>query len=366
MAQYSISKIRPTKDSLLELESLSESNRYRIHMNPDWLAGYVECFQRQNSAFLLEARDTGTGKLVGALPLEIQAVLNERGWKMRQLVPLAGGQSDFSLFLCLPGYEKEYARGIVHWLVQHRQEWESLRMNVIPQSSRGWTEFVQALKDFGFSSKVSQDRFFYKVNTDGRWEDYEKGFLHRRLDTLRNLMNQLKRDYGEIQARILETGIEDHLDSLMAWYRQRRMAIGQKDAFGVYPEKLGFLKSVIRNFEPNRLVRLSVLTAGKEVLAYQLDWIDQGIWYYYMPAFHERFAKYSPSKILLFETMRMAFSDPAIHEFNFMRGEETYKAQFANETEAFISIRVSNPWSFRFKAAALFSRLAALRDRIIR
>jgi CelD/BcsL family acetyltransferase involved in cellulose biosynthesis len=335
-------------------------------VNSTWLARYVECFHCLNSAFILETRDTESGKLVAALPLEIQEVRNERGWKMRQLVPLAGGQSDFIPFLCLSGHETEFAHQIVHWLAGHRQEWESLRMNVIPQSSRGWAEFVDALGGSGFLPKVSQDRFFYKVNTDGRWEDYEKNFLHRRMDTVRNLTNQLTRDCGGIEVQILENGIEEHLGELMAWYRQRRKVTEQKDAFENYPGKLDFLRSVIRDFEPKGLVRLSVLTGGGEVVAYQLDWVDQGIWYYYMPAFNDYFAKYSPSKILLYETLRLAFNDPKIHEFNFMRGEEPYKAQFANETEAFVSIRVSNPRSFRFKAIAFLSRLAALRDGIIR
>jgi CelD/BcsL family acetyltransferase involved in cellulose biosynthesis len=366
MTMLSTSKVKPTGDRLLELEGLSESTRYRIHVTSDWLARYIEYFQTHNSAFLLEIRDMASEKLVGALPLEIQEVRNERGWKIRQLGPLAGGQSDFIPFLCLPGREKEFARGIVDWLAGHRQGWDSLRMNVIPQSSAGWAEFVQALGGAGFSPKVSQDRFFYKVDTDGRWEDYEKNFLHRRMDTVRNLTNQLTRDCGGKEVRILERGIGDHLDELMAWYRQRRKATEQKDAFENYPEKLGFLRSVIRDYEPKGRARLSMLLGGGEVLAYQLDWVDRGIWYYYMPAFNERFAKYSPSKILLYETMRMAFDDPKIHEFNFMRGEEPYKAQFANAKEAFISIRVSNPRSFRSTAIAFLSRLAALRDRIVR
>jgi CelD/BcsL family acetyltransferase involved in cellulose biosynthesis len=366
MPLTTLSKVKPTREQLPEVDGLSGSVRYRIQVNSLWFARYLESFHCLPSAFLLEIRDGESKKLVGAMPLETQTVRNERGWKMRQLVPLAGGQSDFHPFLCLPGYETEFARHIVHWLAGHRQEWDSLRMNVIPQSSRGWAELVDALAASGFSPKVSRDRFFYKVNTDGRWEDYEKNFLHRRMDTVRNLTNQMTRDCGGKEVRILEQGIDNHLEEFVAWYRQRREATEQKDAFENYPEKLGFLRSVIRDFEPRGLVRLSMLSGGGDTLAYQLDWLDQGIWYYYMPAFNDRFARYSPSKILLYETMKLAFHDPKIHEFNFMRGEEPYKAQFADEKEAFISIRVPNPWSFRFNAIAFLSRLVALRDRIIR
>ena len=61
--------------------------------------------------------------------MEIQLVQNENGWMMRQLVPLAGGQSDFVPFLCLPGRETEFARCVVDWLAGHRQEYDSPRGN---------------------------------------------------------------------------------------------------------------------------------------------------------------------------------------------------------------------------------------------
>ena len=366
VANDCISKVPPARDHLAELEGLETAIRYRIHMNTDWLARYVECFRREQTAFILAIRDPESKALVGALPLEIQEVANEQGLKIRQLIPLAGVQSDFGSLLCLPGCERECADRIAFWLADSRQEWDSLRMNILPQSSAGWAELAQALVAAGFSPKVSRDRFFYKVNTDGRWADYEKRFLHRRMDTVRNLINQLTRDSGGMKVERLERGIEDHLGELMGWYRQRRKDAAQKDAFAMYPEKLAFLKSVLGDFESKGLARLSILKAGERVAAYQLDWIDRGIWYYYMPAFNEEFARYSPSKILLYETLRMAFDDPDVHEFNFMRGEESYKAQFADETEAYVSIRVVNPASARARASTLFSRLRALRKRLIR
>lgn len=203
MSLTRLSQVEPTRDRLSELDALTGSTRYRIHVDSVWLSRYLECFPRHQSAFILEARDSESGNLAAALPLEIQEVRNERGWKIRQLIPLAGTHSDFVPLLCLPGKETEFARLVAGWLAGKGEEWESLRMNVIPQSSRGWAEFVEALGGSGFSPKVSQDRFFYKVNTDGRWEDYEKNFLHRRMDTVRNLTNQMTRDCGGKEVRII-------------------------------------------------------------------------------------------------------------------------------------------------------------------
>ncbi|MGD0576028.1 MAG: GNAT family N-acetyltransferase [Anaerolineales bacterium] len=363
MRGYSISKVKATRDRFAELEGLTESARHSIHMNSAWLARYTECFQRERSAFILEARESESGRLAGALPLEVRAIPAAAGWSTRRLVPLGSGPADFNLILCLPGGEAQVAALVTRWLVKRRQQWESLRMDLVPQSSRGWQEFVYALKGSGLSPSVSQERYFYKVDTSGNWDDYQKGFLRGHLDDLRNRMNRLARERGETEVRIIEKGIQDHLEGFLTCYRQRRKATGQKDHFATEPGRLRFLESVIRDFEQKKMARLSLLKSGEDVLAYQLDWVHEGIWYHYMPTYNELYAKYSPGRILLLETLRLAFEDPEIREFNFMRGQEAYKAQFANQKEAFISIRVTNPWSLRGKAISLLSRLATLRER---
>ena len=108
-------------------------------------------------------------------------------------------------------------------------------------------------------------------------------------------------------------------------------------------------------------MQLSILRGNEEIWAYQLDWIDKGIWYHYMPAFNQSYERYSPGKILLYETIREAFARPDIHEFNFMRGQSAYKSQFAWNTERFITIKVENHRSWRTRAVQLASRVVGIR-----
>jgi hypothetical protein len=70
--------------------------------------------------------------------------------------------------------------------------------------------------------------------------------------------------------------------------------------------------------------------------------------------------------MLLYETIKQAFEDPEIVEFNFMRGESSYKTQFTDRSEHFVSLQVTNPRSLRRRGTQIASQLTNLRDTIRR
>jgi len=365
MTRDSAQRVKPDQGALAELDSLAVSTRYALNMNSVWLGRYLECFQCEGSSFLLESRDRASGQLTGVLPLEVRRVPAGPGWTFRRLVPLSTGPADFSPILCLAGHEGEFADSVCTWLVSHANQWDALRIDLIPKSSRGWPELVQALQESGFLPSVSEDKYFYKVDTQRPWEIYQADFLRGHLDTLRNLRNRLARECGRPEVVLLAKGIEGHLDGFLACYRQRRKAKGEKDPFIAQPERLPFLLSVVQDFEQQGKARLALLRCGETIVAYQLDWVEDGVWYFYHPAFEASYARYSPGRILLLETLKIAFADAQIREFNFMRGDEEYKTQFADQTEAYVSIRVWNRRSLRLRMTAYYTRLAALWQRIV-
>ena len=112
------------------------------------------------------------------------------------------------------------------------------------------------------------------------------------------------------------------------------------------------IRDVIDAAEHDRSVQLSLLEDQKGVVwAYQLDLMDrrEGIWYHYAPTFNEAYREFSPSKVLLFASLKQAFANPDIKEFNFMRGEAEYKKQFTSNSENYLAIKITNSFSRKIK-----------------
>jgi hypothetical protein len=337
-------------------------SRHTVQLNCEWWRAYIET-QTLDLA-ILGVLDRSSRTYSGFLPLQRKVVNGTHFWNHRGWTTPTEGLSDFYPFLVMRGQESETMFALAEWLRKNLFSWEFLHLDLIPKSSVGWQEFVGALEELGFSPEVSSRRNFYKIDTNAEWDVYDKCYLHPKLADLRNRRNRLLRAGLKTEVKTIEHDISRYLDGLIETYQQRRRTTEQPSVFDLFPSMKDFLGKVIYKYEQHGWVRLSILISGETILAYQLDWIHNNIWYHYMPAFDETFAMFSPGKILLYETIKMAFADPNIHEFNFMRGQSAYKTQFANQSEPFVSIRVDNPWSFRLRATRQASKLANWRDRI--
>lgn len=352
--------------ALAEMAGLLGGTRYRIHMEPEWLSAYVTEFGVADSARILLVRESRNGPAIGALPLQEQHVRGTRWWNIRRLVPLGSGPSDFFDIPALPGRAPEVGKALAGWLAENRSLWDEVVVDLVPQSSSSWAPFVDGLQAEGLRPVVSQDNRFFRIDTTTGWDQYETAFLRPRLSDYNNVRNRIRRAGISLDFEVITSEVGARLRPLIDLYQQRRLSKGQRDAFVLHDSMKHFVFRVIDAFERRNWVRLTLLGANGAIWAFSLDWLQSGVWYQYMPAFDETFRKFSPGKLLLRENLRLVFGDSSLQEFNFMRGESTYKQQFASESECFVSIRIANPKSLRLAGTRLASEVASVRDGVFR
>ena len=352
-------------DLTCEFDSLVQESVYGVHQTFTWYRDFIEYGPPETRANTLLVRQAKNGQLIGALPLQVCRHRATRYWSHRVLRPLAQGASDFFTVLSHPGAEQAVATALASWLCRHRSDWERLDLFPIPVSSRSWRPLLEALETRGFEIRTDQSRSFYKVDTTEPWESYYTRFLHHKLADVRNRSNRMKRDGLGVRVLDLTEDINHHLPKLLAAYHNRRREKDQDYATSSQAMRR-FLQTVVADYEKRGWVRLALLLDRDRPIAYQLDFLYQGVRYHYKPTFLNEYREYSPSKQLLFEVLRQSFEDPAIREFNFMRGESAYKGQFAYEKEPFIRVSVINSASRRFRATRIASRIAGLRDLVVR
>lgn len=346
------------------IEQLAKQISYTVHQKFDWYRAYIKAFHPHILCLLVQNEETGQS--LGVLPLQVHEYRGTRFWKLRRLVPLAYGPSDFVNLLVEPSKEQEFADALAWWFRHNDQCWEQLFIPYIPAESPAWQALVQALESYGFYVEVDKSHGFWEVDTSGDWDDYFSTFFYQNNRDLLKDIRRLQRERRYPCLVVIRSNIIHHLYKLLPLYQQRRKTKGEWYKYED-PRYTQFLIDVIQAYEHVGAVELSVLEDNNGVpWAYQLDWIDKGIRYHWMHAYNEEFKKYSPGKILLYELLYRSFKDPAIYKCNFMRGEAEYKKRFANIRREYVNILVYNARSLRSQATRIASWLVRLRDSILR
>ena len=94
-------------------------------------------------------------------------------------------------------------------------------------------------------------------------------------------------------------------------------------------ERGAFLNDVVESMNPKGNIRLSFVTADDEPIFGVLGFEFRRRYYYFRPAMDPAFNKYSPGHILIYYIL-MECQKRGITEFDFLRGQESYKSIWAS------------------------------------
>lgn len=93
-----------------------------------------------------------------------------------------------------------------------------------------------------------------------------------------------------------------------------------------------FHENLLKYGLKEKCVHFSVLKAGENEVAWHLGFQHKGRYYYYMPAGHQDYLKFSPAKIHLFFLVKRAVEN-GFDIFDHLRGEENYKDGWSNDSQ---------------------------------
>lgn len=330
------------------------TNQYIVHnvqMNSKWLKSYIVNYLKPTAIFIMAA--FYDNKLVGCMPLQIEKQRGTRFWNLRVLKILGNGPTDFYDIPVVKGFEKEVTYLFVDFLSKN-SKWDKLHINNISTNSLAYDCFKKSLKETGLIFKENTPNGYFWVDTTNMtWEEYEDNIFKTNNKDLLKSERRLMSDGLEIFVKTYKKDIYSHLEMNLGLYEQRRSTQGQKNSY-VTAERRNFLKMAIELYEKENSVELSLLHDNlNNILAFQLDWIVNGVRYHWNHAYNEKYKRYSPGKLLLRLLMEKSFKDPNIYSCNHMRGLAKYKSKLVDNQEYLGQIIMINPKSIRYKLTIL-------------
>jgi CelD/BcsL family acetyltransferase involved in cellulose biosynthesis len=304
----------------------------------EWMITWQEWFGQERTPRLVCAREGES--LVGLLPLCEQG--RRLGPFTLRCLSFLGEEyvgADYLDVLALPGREQEAATEIFKHLAQSAS-FDLLSLEGLAASSPSLPILVwQFGTDARFEYQLTPRDLCPQVRIAGRWEEVVK--QSRRPHSFNKLIRRLRKIAG-FDYRVITTAEEASaaFERFLSLHEQAWQAQGGSDAMG-HPALRGFHRALVLRMARAGLLRFEELWIEGACRASNYAFSSGRSYYLYQGGYDPGWAKQSVG--LALDGLSLADAvDRGVSVCDFLRGTETYKFTWANETHHTVTVRVAN------------------------
>ena len=308
-----------------------------VFMTPDWLETWSRHLgSGRPLVFGVEDRS----EVIALAPID-------RVWVggLAVLRPLGLGVTDYFDLLLPPEPERRRLAlaALADALVDRGGAWDALDLRGVPAESPTVQELIDAASERGMRYAVVPGHSRPGITLDGTWE----AFLNSRPGRFRyNLRSRLRRlqERGKVTFRVVTNPREVRwaIVALTELHARRWKGQHTSTIFSSSSAARRFYAEAARKYAEREMLDLTLLEVDGCPVAGSLGFVDGDTYYYYVPAFEPELAPLAPSSLLLSHLIERSF-ERGLRRFDFMLGDEPYKARWATEERETVNLVVGAP-----------------------
>jgi CelD/BcsL family acetyltransferase involved in cellulose biosynthesis len=264
------------------------------------------------------------------------------------LRPLGSGEvcSDYLTVLCHPATREAVAAVLADYLVESAGDddpgalhWDLLQLDGIDAEDRAAAELVDALAASGCAVHRRAGVNCWRLELPAMWDDY-----------VASLGKNLRRDVRRLERESLATGravlhsvtrpdeLPQAMEILVDLHQRRRAALGDRGCFGS-DRFLDFYRHVVPAMFALGQVQFYWLELDGKPAAAEYQLVGDGVLYAYQAGVDPASMEHQPGKLINMAILRRAI-ERGFRAFDFLRGDEPYKARFGAEPRPQLELRV--------------------------
>jgi CelD/BcsL family acetyltransferase involved in cellulose biosynthesis len=293
-----------------------------------WLAIWWAHWGQGHRLLVIPVRD-GTGRLVALAPFYIStdswAKLGAR--RIRFLGDMHAG-SDYLSPLVEPGFERSAGRAITALLVAHRSRWDYLHLDHAADSHPAMLALRAALAEAGYQERLERRSLCPYAALPRSFDDY-LGMVGPNLRyNFRRRFKALHRE-GSVTFVTVHAGteIQARFPELVRLHALRFASQGKTSSF-LRPDVQRFHHALIAQAGPADGLRLFALEVKGRTVAALYGFSSGSKFLFFQSGMDPLWSRYSVGLVLMGCALEQAIKD-GHREFDFLRGDEAYKYQWA-------------------------------------
>ncbi len=318
-----------------EWNELSGSIPFRRH---EWLATWWRHYRTErDELFVLAVRDA-RGDLVGLAPW----YLNQSRGRGRVLRWLGSGEvcSDYLTIFCRPSCERHVAKSLAQWLSSAEAgAWDLIELTGVDAADGTVANLYKRLERNGYVVHRQSDTSCWRATLPDDWDQYLATLSKSRRERARQLVRR-GFDAGRAVLRLAESQADVRVgfEILVDLHQKRRRSLSQVGCFASRQFTALHREVAERMFHAGLLRLLWIELHGRPV-AVEYSLIGGDTVYYYQGGFDPALADERPGWLSFAASLKLAI-DEGYRHFDFLRGDESYKASWGAEPRPCVQIRV--------------------------
>jgi CelD/BcsL family acetyltransferase involved in cellulose biosynthesis len=341
-----------------EWRALNERARAgNMFLGPEWLEPWWKQFGEGRELQTLSVRESG--RLIGVLPLFAEDV-RVGGVQVRRLAFMGDGETgcDCMDVLAEPGREREVHQHVLQALMQLR--WDLLDLDGLWRESFTALQLAQGFPPGRATDGIVRDaRLRYVcpyIPLEGDYSKYLAGLSRR--ENLKRREKWIAKQPG-VSTACAKTPQDAPaaMEAFLELHRARWAVEGGSDGLTGQKHE-DFHKEAAQRLAEQGALRMYTLRVARRPVASVYGVVHRGKFNYYQSGYDPNWASRSVGLVLLARTVEDAFKE-GLTEFDFLRGNEGYKGEWARAERWTIQLRLWRGARARAAKAALGAELFA-------
>lgn len=305
----------------------------------EWNALWWRHFGRRKAMRLLLFRDTETSRLCGVAPLYLSW---HRGLPLRRLTWLGYGNSDYLGLLALPDRLDAVVLAFENYLADALRDWD-------------YADFAQQRFDSPLLSPLHAPTLIQQILPQepcpslllpASWDALMQQLGKKMRSNLGYYDRLLLRTHPDATYELAQAGtLEEGMTALFDLHQRRWNARWLPGVLG-NPRVQRFHREIASAFLERGWLRLHLLRVEGRVRAVLYCFAVQGRTFYYLGGFDPELARLSIGTLLNGRAIRFAIEEGHT-EFDFLRGNESYKYRWQPEARHNQQVILTPKWGFR-------------------
>lgn len=251
--------------------------------------------------------------------------------------------SDYQTVLTIPDYVDSVTEAIADWLTDAAADpidgWDLLQLEAVAAPTPAMDRLVSHLWASGNTIHREPGPNCWRIELPDSWEEYVATLSKSHRKQMRRFDRRML-DEGKATFHLVrdEETLSRGMEILVDLHQRRRQSLGEPGCFA-NPSFAGFISDMTRDMRPSGHLQLGWLEIDDIPAAAELQLVGGGVTYAYQSGVNPDLLDDEPGRITNIATLRRAI-EQGHTGFDFLRGDEPYKAHWRAEPRETITYRI--------------------------